>query len=79
MIKIPQGHMVQAISKKFKLIIERSAGIYTFHSFFKRFVIQDGLRRFNLNYQTGPDDLKGISSPLYRTKISYLIGIQEES
>ncbi len=53
------------LSKKFNLIIERSAGTYTFHSFFKRFVIQDGLRRFNLNYQTEPDDLKGIASYYY--------------
>jgi len=53
------------LSKKFNLIIERSAGIYTFHSFFKRFVIQDGLRRFNLNYQMEPANLKGIASYYY--------------
>jgi len=50
------------LSKKFNLIIERTSGVYCFHSFYKRFVIQEGLRRFNLNYQTEPDDLKGIAS-----------------
>lgn len=48
--------------KKLNLIIEQTAGIYTFHSFSKRFVIQEGTRRLNLNYQNHPDDLKGIST-----------------
>ncbi|MDM8536358.1 hypothetical protein QUF70_06360 [Desulfobacterales bacterium HSG17] len=47
--------------KKFNLIISQSDSPYTFHSFTKRFVIQDKIRRFNLNYQTEPVDLKGIS------------------
>lgn len=48
--------------KKLNIIIEQTAGIYTFHSFSKRFVIQAGTRRLNLNYQNNPDDLKGIST-----------------
>lgn len=48
--------------KKLNLIIEQTSGIYTFQSFSKRFVIQDGTRRLNLNYQINPDDLKGIST-----------------
>lgn len=48
--------------KKLNFIIEQAAGIYTFHSFPKRFVIQAGTRRLNLNYQNNPDDLKGIST-----------------
>lgn len=51
--------------KKFNLIIEHTAGSYTFHSFTKRFVIQAGKRRFNLNYQLEPADLKGIPSYYY--------------
>lgn len=50
------------LTKKLNLIIEQTVGIYTFHSFSKRFVIQDGTRRLNLNYQNNPDDLKGIST-----------------
>jgi hypothetical protein len=47
---------------KFNLIIEQSDGTYTFHNFTRRFVVQDGRRRFNVNYQLEPDDLKGISA-----------------
>gem|GEM_PF-4059925 len=47
--------------KKFNGIISRSGSPYTFHCFTKRFVIQDRIRQFNLNYQTEPEDLKGIS------------------
>jgi len=46
--------------KKFNLIISHASCFYTFHSFTKRFVLQHGDQRFNLNYQTEPDDLKGI-------------------
>lgn len=53
------------LARKLNLIIERGAGIYTFHNFIKRFVVQDSMRRFNLNYQTEPEDLKGISSYYY--------------
>ena len=45
---------------KFNVIIEQSAGTYTFHNFTKRFVMQHSNRRFNLNYQLEPEDLKGI-------------------
>ena len=48
--------------KRFNLIIKKTTGIYTFHSFTKRFVVQEGARRFNLNYQIEPGDLKGIPS-----------------
>jgi len=48
--------------KKFNLIIADTAGNYRFHNFTKRFVIQHKTQRFNLNYQTEPEDLKGISS-----------------
>ncbi len=51
--------------KKFNFIIESQTGTYTFHSFFKRFVIQEDARRFNLNYQIEPDDLKGMPSYYY--------------
>ncbi|MEZ4529093.1 MAG: hypothetical protein R2941_24540 [Desulfobacterales bacterium] len=47
--------------KKFNAIISQSGRSYTFHCFTKRFVIQDRIRRFNLNWQTEPEDLKGIS------------------
>lgn len=47
---------------KFNLIIEQASGTYTFHNFPKRFVLQAGPRRFNLNYQIEPEDLKGIST-----------------
>ncbi len=53
---------VAELTKKFNFIIEQDVGIYTFHNFTKRFVIQEDMRRFNLNYQTDPEDLKGISS-----------------
>ncbi len=53
------------LSKHFNLIMERSTGVYTFHNFIKRFVIQQERLRFNLNYQTKPDDLKGIASYYY--------------
>ncbi|MGE0083998.1 MAG: hypothetical protein AB7S75_06205 [Desulfococcaceae bacterium] len=46
--------------KKFNVIISHASGFYTFHSFTKRFVLQQGSQRFNLNYQTDPEDLKGI-------------------
>lgn len=52
------------LTKKFNLIIAETSG-YTFHSFTKRFVIQAGRRRFNLNYQTDPEDLKGIPAYYY--------------
>ncbi len=51
--------------QNFNLIIAQATGKYTFHSFTKRFVLQDGNRRFNLNYQTEPDDLKGIPAYYY--------------
>lgn len=44
----------------FNLIMDKAPGPYSFHNFPKRFVIQDGSRRLNLNYQTRPEDLKGI-------------------
>ncbi|QTA79223.1 Uncharacterized protein dnl_14780 [Desulfonema limicola] len=50
------------IVKRFNLIITNAAGNYRFHSFTKRFVIQHKNDRFNLNYQTEPEDLKGIPS-----------------
>ncbi len=53
------------LKNRFNLIIGSQTGAYTFHSFFKRFVIQDGARRFNLNYQIEPDDLKGMPSYYY--------------
>lgn len=60
--------------KKFNQIISDAAfGSYTCHSFAKRFVIQHKTRRFNLNYQTEPDDLKGIPAyyeDIIRTAIS---------
>ncbi len=44
----------------FNSIPRNPPGSYTFHNFAKRFILQDGPRRFNLNYQTQPEDLKGI-------------------
>jgi hypothetical protein len=51
--------------RNFNHVIAQAAGKYTFHSFAKRFVVQDGSQRFNLNYQTEPDDLKGIPAYYY--------------
>ncbi|MBF0118761.1 MAG: nucleotidyl transferase AbiEii/AbiGii toxin family protein [Desulfobacterales bacterium] len=48
--------------KTFNMIIEQYSDVYKFHSFIKRFVIQKGNHRLNLNYQTEPNDLKGIRS-----------------
>ncbi|MCP4397840.1 MAG: hypothetical protein GY801_11145 [bacterium] len=56
---------VTKLINKFNGIIERTTGSYRFHSFAKRFVIQAGKHRFNLNYQTEPVDLKGIPSYYY--------------
>lgn len=61
------------IVKKFNLIIADTAGNYRFHNFTKRFVIQHKTQRFNLNYQTEPDDLKENSSyyeDIIRTALS---------
>ncbi len=44
----------------FNFILQNPSGPYSFHNFAKRFILQDGPRRFNLNYQTRPEDLKGI-------------------
>ncbi len=52
------------LTKTFNLIIKDISGYYRFHSFDKRFVIQQGHQRLNLNYQTEHSDLKGIS-PYY--------------
>ena len=54
-----------ALIQKFNHIIAETTGGYSFHSFTKRFVIQAGSQRFNLNYQTEPEDLKGIPSYYY--------------
>jgi len=51
--------------QKFNLIIAEATGGYSFHNFAKRFVLQAGSRRFNLNYQTEPEDLKGIPAYYY--------------
>ncbi|MDM8515636.1 hypothetical protein QUF76_05505 [Desulfobacterales bacterium HSG16] len=50
------------ILKLFNVIIAQKAKKYLYHSFEKRFVMQNGMCRFNLNYQTEPEDLKDISS-----------------
>jgi len=62
------------LTKTFNLIIEHASGNYQFHSFYKRFVIQQGQRRLNLNYQTEDSDLKGIS-PYYNDIIRTAITI----
>lgn len=61
--------------KKFNLIIADTAGVYHFHSFVKRFVIQTGGMQFNLNYQVEPADLKGIPT-YYHEIINTAISIE---
>lgn len=59
--------------KKFNMIIANTTGNYRFRSFTKRFVIQHKNDRFNLNYQTEPEDLKEIPSyyeDIIRTAVS---------
>ncbi len=63
------------IIEKFNLIIKHSTGDYIFHNFTKRFVIQNGTHRLNLNYQLNPEDLKGISS-YYNDIINTAINIE---
>jgi len=61
------------LTKMFNLIIRDVSGKYQFHSFDKRFVVQYGQQRLNLNYQTEHSDLKGISKyydDIIRTAIS---------
>lgn len=58
-------HDATDLIKKFNLIIHEAFGTYTFHSYTKRFVMQDGKRRLNLNYQLEPKDLKDIPSYYY--------------
>lgn len=59
------NYETSALVEKFNLIINDSSLPYTFHNFIKRFVLQEGARRFNINYQIEPSDLKGISSYYY--------------
>ncbi len=51
-----------SIIKILNIIMEQTHYTYSFHNFTKRFVLQDGPKRLNLNYQLEPEDLKGISS-----------------
>ncbi|MCP4351392.1 MAG: hypothetical protein GY795_38490 [Desulfobacterales bacterium] len=61
-IDLSFNYDVAKLTEKLNFIIEKCSGVYTFHNFAKRFVIQDKNRRFNLNYQTEPEDMKGIPS-----------------
>ncbi len=49
-----------ALVSAFNLVIAQAAPPYALHSFPKRFIIQDGARRLNINYQIESADLKGI-------------------
>ena len=49
-----------ALVNTFNLIVAQAAPPYSLHSFPKRFVMQGGARRMNINYQIEPTDLKGI-------------------